>query len=109
MEPIKVVVYGASGRVGQEVVKAVCGDRETQVAGAVDLTATTDKLHLPDGSGTVPFSTDLATVLDASKPNVVVDFTVARATMPAAPVCAERGVNMVIGATGFGEDGISTL
>jgi 4-hydroxy-tetrahydrodipicolinate reductase len=109
MERIKVVVYGASGRVGQEVVKAVCNDPETQMAGAVDLTATAEELSLPDGSGTVPFSADLSKVLDACKPDVVVDFTVAKATMPAAPVCAERGVNMVIGATGFTEDDIKEL
>jgi 4-hydroxy-tetrahydrodipicolinate reductase len=101
MEQIKVVVYGSSGRVGQEVVRAVCEDPATQLVGAVDLRATTEYLTLPDGSGQVPFSADLAAVLGSCKPDVVVDFTVAKSTMLALPVCAERGVNMVIGATGF--------
>jgi len=101
MGQIKVVVYGSSGRVGQEVVKAVCEDPETQVVGAVDLRAAGDNLALPDGSGTVPFSSDLASILDKCRPEVVVDFTVAKSTMQALPICAQYGVNMVIGATGF--------
>jgi 4-hydroxy-tetrahydrodipicolinate reductase len=109
MGQIKVVVYGSSGRVGQEVVKAVCEDPETQMAGAVDLRAAGDYLTLPDGSGTVPFSSDLAGVLDNCRPEVVVDFTVARSTMQALPVCAERGVNMVIGATGFNDTDFKEL
>ena len=103
MGQIKVVVYGASGRVGQEVIKAVCDDSETQPVGAVDLRAGQDFLALPDGSGEVPFSADLAAVLGECRPDVLVDFTVAKSTMQALPVCAEQGVNMVIGATGFTE------
>ena len=48
MEPIRVVVYGASGRVGQEVVKAVCHEPETQLVGAVELQVSEDYLPLPD-------------------------------------------------------------
>lgn len=103
MGQIRVVVYGASGRLGQEVVKAVCDDSETQPVGAVDLRAGRDFLELPDGSGKVPFSADIAAVLDECRPDVVVDFTVAKSTMLAVPVCAGHGVNMVIGATGFTE------
>ena len=101
MGQTRVVVYGASGRVGQEVVRAVFEDPETQLVGAVDLRAAGEYLTSPDGSGTVPFSADLAAILDSCRPDVVVDFTVAKSTMQALPVCAGHGVNMVIGATGF--------
>ena len=66
MEPIKVVVYGASGRMGQEVVKAVCQDPETQLAGAVEVQVSEDFLTLPDGSGKVPFSAKLDSILGIS-------------------------------------------
>ena len=59
MEPIKVVVYGASGRVGQEVVRAVCQEPAMRLVGAVDVKASGDYLALPDGSGKVPFSANL--------------------------------------------------
>lgn len=109
MEQIKVVVYGASGRVGQKVVKAVCHDPEMQLAGAVDLKVSADKLPLPDGSGTVPFSADLGAILDSCRPDVVVDFTVAKASVPAVRTCAGHGVNMVIGTTGFTTDDIKEM
>jgi len=101
MERIKVVVYGASGRVGQEVVKAVCRDAETRLVGAVDVKVSGEQLALPDGSGTVPFSADLAAVIDSCQPDVIVDFSIAAASMPAVRTASRRGVNMVIGTTGF--------
>lgn len=101
MEPIKVVVCGASGRVGQELVKAVCREPETVLVGAVDLKTSGEQLALPDGSGSVPFSGDLDAILGSCKPDVVIDFTVAKATMPAVRSCAKHRVNMVIGTTGF--------
>jgi len=109
MEQIKVVVHGAAGRVGQEVVKAVCQEPETQLVGAVDVKVAAEKLALPDGSGTVPFSADLAAVLDSCKPDVVVDFSIAKASMPAVRTCAGHGVNMVIGTTGFTADDIAEM
>lgn len=109
MEQIKVVVYGASGRVGQEVVKAVCQEPETVLVGAVDIKAPADVLDLPDGSGNVPFSSDLASILKTCKPDVIVDFTASGGTMPAAHTCAEQGVHMVIGATGHSADDIKDM
>ena len=109
MEPIRVVVYGASGRMGQEVVKAVCQEPETQLVGAIESGVSQDFLNLPDGSGTVPFSANLGDILNSCRPDVVVDFTIAKATMPAVRTAAEHGVNMVIGTTGLTADDISEI
>ena len=109
MEPVKVVVYGASGRVGQEVVKAVCHEPEMQMVGAVDLKVSEDYLTLPDGSGTVPFSANLDSILSSCQPDVVVDFTIAKATMPAMRTATEHGVNMVIGTSGLTADDIGEI
>jgi 4-hydroxy-tetrahydrodipicolinate reductase len=109
MEQVKVVVYGASGRVGQEVVKAVCQEPEMRLVGAVELQVSGDYLTLPDGSGTVPFSSSLDSIINSCQPDVVVDFTIAKATMPAVRTVAERGVNMVIGTTGLSADDIGEI
>ena len=101
MAQIKVIVHGAAGRVGQEVVKAVCQEPEMQLVGAVDLKVSAEFMPLPDGSGRVPFSTDFKSILGACQPDVVIDFTIAKASMPAVRTAARQNVNLVIGTTGF--------
>jgi 4-hydroxy-tetrahydrodipicolinate reductase len=101
MERIRVLVHGAAGRVGQEVVRAVCGDKALQLVGAVDLKITAEPLSLPDGSGSVPFSDDIEAAIERCEPDVIVDFSVAKASMPAVRAAARHNVNMVIGTTGF--------
>lgn len=109
MNPIRVIVHGAAGKVGQEVVRAVCGEDDMQLVGAVDMKAAGDSLSLPNGSGSVPFSADLGDILTRCQPNVMVDFSIASATMPAVRLAAEKGVNLVIGTTGFSPDDIKEI
>ncbi len=109
MKPIKVVVQGASGRVGREVINAVCREPEMQVVGAVELRVTEDHLPLPDSSGVVPFSSDLDYILTKCQPKVLVDFTTAQATMPAVRIAAKKRVNLVIGTTGLTADDIKEI
>ena len=67
MKPITVVVHGAMGKMGKTVISAVCQDPETKLVGAVDIKVTGDRLPLPDGSGEVPLSTDLDSILASRK------------------------------------------
>jgi 4-hydroxy-tetrahydrodipicolinate reductase len=109
MKPIKVVVHGALGRMGQTLVDALCREPDMQIVGAVDMKAAGDKLSLPDGSGTVPFSSKLDDILTACQPEVLVDFSTATAVMPAVRTTTERGVNLVIGTTGLTANDISEI
>jgi 4-hydroxy-tetrahydrodipicolinate reductase len=108
MRKIKVVVHGAVGRMGQTLVDALCREPDMQLVGAIDLKATGDKLPLPDGSA-VPFSSDLDYILFDCQPEVLVDFSTAKAVMPAVRLAAERGVNMVIGTTGLSAEDIEEI
>jgi len=109
MKPIRVVVHGALGKMGREVINAVCHEPEMQVVGAVELQASEDSLPLPDGSGTVPFSSNLDHILTSCQPDVLVDFTIAKATMPTVRTATKQGVNLVIGTTGLTTDDISEI
>ena len=109
MSPVRVVVHGALGKMGREIINALCQEPETQVVGAVELDAAEEYLTLPDGSGTVPFSSNLDHILTSCHPDVLVDFTVAQATMPAVRVAAKQGVNLVIGTTGLTADNLSEI
>lgn len=99
MGQITVVIHGAAGRMGTEVVKAVCADPDLIAVGAVDAVAT-GQLSLPDGSGSVPFLTSVHDIVNQTKPDVMVDFTTHDITMPAVCTAIKSGVRPVIGTTG---------
>ncbi len=110
MEPVRVVVHGASGKVGQEVVRALCRETEIQVVGAVEQEVSDEfYLPLPDGCEAIPFSSNLEYILTSCQPDVLVDFTVAQATMPAVRIATKQGVNLVIGTTGLTADDLSEI
>ena len=101
MAAIRVIAHGALGKLGQEVVKAICAEPETQLVGAVDLKASKDYLALPDESGQVPFSADTNTILDKCPADVMFDSTIAKTSLPDLRNAAKKGVNLVIATTGF--------
>ena len=101
MKRIKVLVHGVSGKMGQEVLRTVCRDPELEAVAGVDIKGAAKDLLLPDGSGSIPFSSDLEPMIRQSRPNVLVDFTNAEAAMPAARTAIKHGVALVIGTTGL--------
>lgn len=109
MPPIRVVVHGAAGRMGREVLNALCRDSELEAVGAVDLKAGQGHISLPEGSGDIPFATEIGAILSRSRPDVMVDFTVAEATMPAARLAIKEGVNLVIGTTGLSPSDVEEI
>ncbi len=109
MKPIRVAVHGALGKMGQTLIEALCREPEMQIVGATDIKATQDHLPLPDGSGTVPLSPELERILTTCQPQVVVDFSTAKAVMPLVRLATERGVNLVIGTTGMAADDIEAI
>lgn len=109
MTPVKVVVHGASGKMGREVINSLCREPGIEIVGAVDIQVPQNFLSLPDGSGVVPFSDNLEQILDTGQPDVMVDFSIAKATMPAVRLAAKKGVHLVIGTTGFSPNDISEM
>ena len=87
---IKVLVNGAFGRMGSEVVRMVTANPELELIGGVDISAAGKTL--PDGK---PVFTSIGEALEAVKPDVVVDFT--RPDV----VILKKGVRAVVGTTGF--------
>ena len=101
---INVVVHGALGKMGQEVLRAVSAADDMRPVAGVDVTARAATMPLPDGSGEIPASADLASALDgADAVDVIVDFSVADAAMSALRTSTARGVNVVIGTTGLSD------
>lgn len=105
---IKVVINGALGKVGREVVNALSRESDMQIVGAVELQVDKSSLPLPSGS-TVPFSSDLEQILTDTHPRVLVDFTRAQVAMAAARIATQKGVNLVIGTTGLTTDDLAEI
>lgn len=101
MEPIKVVVHGALGRMGREILPILSQSEIAQPVGAVSRNAQDDSLSLPGISRSIPLSSDLHNLLDRCNPQVIVDFTSAQGALVAAKSGIPRGINLVIGSTGL--------
>jgi len=106
---IKVIVHGAAGNVGREVMRALCSDADLKAVGAVDLKADRENLLLPDGTGEIPYSADLNSVISRTNPDVMVDFSIHEASMSAARIAGGHGVNLVIGTTGLSDDDVDEI
>ena len=104
---ISVVIHGATGRMGAESVRAVSVAEDMVLSGATCNTPRGDVLSTP--AGDVPLSTDLAAMLDSAQPDVMVEFTHADACMAAAPLAADRGIHMVLGASGLNAQQLQEL
>jgi len=100
---IKVVVSGAAGRMGREIVRLVAASSELALHGAVDRAPGgpgQDALALAGlRPGGVVVVAGLAEALRGA--DVVIDFTSFEASAAHAEACAAAGVPLVIGSTGF--------
>ena len=88
----RVMVTGANGRMGRQVVQAVTD------APDMELVAQADPDLVPDGA-TLFLSVDEA--ITAAKPDVAVDFTVPDAAFGTVSACLSAGVHCVVGTTGM--------
>ena len=93
---LRTVITGATGRMGATLVRLVREARDLELAGV------TTRAH-PERLGALglPVGEALEGVLEPTRAQVVIDFTSAEASVAHARACAERGVALVIGSTGF--------
>ena len=73
----------------------------------MDLVAGFDLVDVGSSLGenvVVSHASDLAKILDETKPDVLIEFTIASAAVENAKVAAEKGVNLVVGTTGLSKD-----
>jgi 4-hydroxy-tetrahydrodipicolinate reductase len=95
MPEIRVLVSG-TGRMGREVLTAVCREPDLEPVGVLEKLSSEEYLSLPDGSGLVPL-------------DVVIDFTQGEWTPSVARATLEAGARPVIGTTGLSESFLAEL
>ena len=100
---VRIIVCGAYGKMGREVLKAVHKDEHLSIVGAVDINSDFADVGDLIGIGKIGVNAgnDLQTVISETKPQVMVDFTLPEAVMANIRTAIKNGVCPVIGTTGL--------
>ena len=100
---IRVMVNGAGGKMGREVVKAVHNDPELTLAGGIDPTKAGQDVGTVAGIEQlgITMNASIDEVLDTNKPDVIVDFTNPAVIYENAKKMLSAGIHVVIGTTGL--------
>ncbi len=113
---IRIAVTGAGGRISSKIIKAILKQEDMEVVAAIGSPGT--PLEGKDvgevigvGNIGVPVNSaqNLAEILNETKPDVLVDFTVADAAVGTIKTSAECGVNVVVGTTGFSDEQMALI
>lgn len=104
--PVRVAVAGASGRMGRMLIEALRATDDCVLAGALDVAASpaigSDATAFLGHASGVAITSDLKAGLHNA--DILIDFTRPEGTLAHLAVCAELGVKMVIGTTGFSDE-----
>jgi 4-hydroxy-tetrahydrodipicolinate reductase len=98
----RVLVSGALGKMGTEVIKAIGQASDLEVVCGVDPKAEKDA----DG---IRYYQELAPAIKATNPDVVVDFTHPGVVLENIKICLEHGVRAVVGTTGLTAEDVERL
>lgn len=103
---LRVMVCGAGGKMGREVVKAVHADAELVMAGGIDPSQAGNDVGTVAGieSLHIPMAASLDEVIGENKPDVIVDFTSPAIIFENAKKILGAGVHIVIGTTGLSQE-----
>lgn len=109
--PIRVAVVGASGRMGQETLRALGSDPGFSVVAAISRSRVGENARAVAGpkAPDIVFSNKLGASLDASPADVVVDLSHHSCAATHAESAAKRGAAFVIGCTGLDANDMASL
>jgi 4-hydroxy-tetrahydrodipicolinate reductase len=107
---INVAVTGACGRMGSKIIKTILEQEDMAVVAAIEGPNTPYQgkdvgqiIGIGEIGVEVNGAENLLKVIEDKKPNVLVDFTIAKAAVNTIKTSAESGVNLVVGTTGFSD------
>jgi len=108
---IKVAVTGACGRMGSKIIKTITEQDDMEVVAAIEGPNTQfegrdvgEVIGIGEIGVEVNGAEKLVEVLQSKSPQVLVDFTIAKAAVNTIKKSADNGVNLVVGTTGFSDD-----
>ena len=111
MNPLKIAVAGASGRMGRMLIEAIDADPDTQLAGALDV-AGAPGLGADAGTGlgrTLGVNIESSLEVGLANAEFLIDFTRPVGTLAHLDYCAAHGIKLIIGTTGFDDAGKAAI
>jgi 4-hydroxy-tetrahydrodipicolinate reductase len=87
---------------GQMVISAIGGESNLTLVGGIDTKISPNFIATP--SGRIPYGVDLGAIIQETRPDVLVDFSTAKAVVPMVSVAAAHRVHVVSGTTGLSAD-----
>lgn len=110
MSNTRVLVSGASGRMGRYVVNAVHDARDMELAAAVDPAGIGHSVaEILGAPSDLQIGGHLAGALEETRPDVMVDFSLPAVVMDNIEAALTRGVPCVVGTTGFSPTDIQVV
>jgi len=108
----RIVVNGAGGRMGREVIRAALEDGGIEIVGAFEagrspFIGKSLRAILGESAPDIDVTRQSGEVL--SKADVVIDFSVPAATVSLLPMVYDADVSLVIGTTGFEDDDLAAI
>jgi len=105
MSNLRVVVIGASGKMGRAIIQGLSKEADITIVGGIDVHNLGEDIGklagiLPLG---ILVTNQLEQVLLKEKPNAVIDFTHRLAAQKNIPLVLKNGISVVAGTTGFDE------
>ena len=111
MNAMKIAVAGASGRMGRMLIEAIAADADAKLSGALDIPGApslgSDAASFLGQPSGVLIESDLARGL--ADADYLIDFTRPEGTLHHLAYCAEHGIKMIIGTTGFDDAGKAAI
>ncbi|MBI6630119.1 4-hydroxy-tetrahydrodipicolinate reductase [Pontibaca salina] len=107
-----IVITGASGRMGQMLIRTVAGSAKARLVGAVERTGHSwigQDVGVAMGGAELGVSVTADAADAFSKAQAVIDFTAPEATLDFAAYAAQAGIVHVIGTTGFSDSQLEAL
>jgi 4-hydroxy-tetrahydrodipicolinate reductase len=111
MNPMKIAIAGAGGRMGRMLIEAIVQADDATLAGALDIAGApglgTDAAAFLGQPAGVAIESDLGRGLAGAA--YLIDFTRPEGTLKHLEYCAAHGIKMIIGTTGFDADGKAAI
>ena len=106
MKKINIIVVGASGKMGQAIIKETNEDSDLNLVMAVDIKTSPrigkDAGELMGVESNIKISSDL--LLDKGQADILIDFTRPEASMKYLDFCEKSNLGYVLGTTGFSDN-----